>query len=162
MRTKRPKVFRVSRGHLYAEGATKAEAKAKLESMIDWALNVASPVVEKRHGLIIVIASTPNGYCSHVLAPADLAHGQQRQSMSQNPQGDYGAALQSARNHAAQNAWSPSIADDSEFVARSGLGDKSSELFNWIGWQRRYAAAKANGATDAAAHEIASGMRRAA
>ena len=162
MRTKRPKVCRVSRGLLYAEGATKAEAKAKLESMIDWALNTPQPVIEQLNGRLIVIVAEPCGYSVNVFDPAELQHGQRRDSWWTSGQGEYTDALASARLHAAQMAWSHSVSDDAVFVEASGLAERAGELRSWITFQRSYAEAKANGATDADAHAIACGYKRAA
>lgn len=162
MRTNRKKVFRAERGYLAAEGATKADAKAKLDTMIDWALRAAMPTVESRHGLLVMVAATAHGYCTTVIDPAKLSHGMVGGGWCQNPQGDFGEALQSARMHAAQCAWTHGCNDDAAFVAESGLGDKASELASWITFQRRYAEAKAKGATDADAHAIACGYKQAA
>ena len=163
MRIKRHKIHHVARGWLTGQGASKTDARADLDRQVDWACAVASPVIECWHGLIVVVAATPGGYSTAVFNPADLAHGKQRACTSIMPQGEYTDALESARSHAAQWAWRVSETDDTGFVARSGLSKcKAIELADWIQWQRRYATAKANGATDCEAHATASGYRQAA
>lgn len=161
--SRKAKKFYANRGYLTAEGNSKTEAKANLEPMIDWACAHASPTIEMRFGLLIVIASNPQGFESRVINPAHLEHGKQYHSCCCYGQIDYGTVLQSARNHAAQNAWHHGINDDSGFVDQAGLTkDGATDLARWIAWQRRYRELKLSGHTDSEAHELASGIRRAA
>ena len=58
-------------------------------------------------------------------------------------------ALDRARHHVAQNAWTPDCIDDAAFIAGANLRpDTARELAGWITWQRRYATHKATGMTD--------------
>lgn len=160
---RKPKKYFATRGHLTAEGATKAEAKAKLEAMIDFACRNDTPKIEGRFGLIIVVAATANGWTHTIVDPADMHHGKERHCNCMYGQGEFTDALNSARNHAAQWAWNTNVADDAAFVAMAGLTEpKARELASWIAWQRRYAAAKANGATDNDAWNAASTAKIAA
>lgn len=153
MRNRKPKTFYATRGHLTASGATNAEAKANLSAMVDWACAAAMPVIESRFGLVLVIAASPNGYCSTVFNPADAEHGAQG-CFGQSPQGDYGTALQSARMHAAQIAWAATV-DDQSHVTAAQVGNKAGELLSWIAFQRGYLAAKSAGHDNGMAWRIA-------
>lgn len=160
---RKAKKFYATRGHLIAEGATKTEAKQKLEAMIDYACRNGTPKIESRYGLIIVVAATSNGWTHTIVDPSDMHHGKERHCNCMYGQGEYTDALISARNHAAQWAWNPSVADDAAFVANAGLTEaKASELTSWIAWQRRYAAAKAQGASDNDAWNTASTYKQVA
>lgn len=66
------------------------------------------------------------------------------------------AAIASALHHLAQNVWTPDVADDGAFLV--GLpADVVSDMARWIGFQRRYAALRADGKTDVEAHRLACG-----
>jgi hypothetical protein len=58
------------RGSLFAEGATKTEAKQNLEPMIDWAVAHHAPHIELRDGYTIVIAATATGWESQIISPS--------------------------------------------------------------------------------------------
>lgn len=154
---RKAKTYYASRGHLSASGASKADAKSALESMVNWACSASSPIVESRFGLLIIVAACPNGYNVAAFDPAELSHGQRRDSFCLYGQSSYATALQSGRMHAAQLAWRPDV-DDSAFVVAAGLGDKAPELESWIRFQRSYIAAKLAGHTDSAAFNLAIGL----
>lgn len=156
---RKAKTFYATRGALTASGANKTEAKANLEPMIDWACNAGMPVIECRFGFLIVVASDANGWSTSVVGPDDMVHGQRKWcGTSHGQQIAYSDALISARNHAAQNAWSPDVADDAAFVEMAGLGPKSGELASWIAFQRRYVEAKTSGHNDGDAFKLAIGL----
>lgn len=155
MRTRKPKTYYVTRGHLTASGASKSEAKANLSVMVDRALSASSLVVESRFGLVVIVAPDPNGYYCGVFNPAELAHGERRWCFTLT-QAHYTDALQSARIHAAQNAWNAAVESDQDFVTAAQVGTKAGELLSWIAFQRRYIAAKQAGHDDGMAWRIAS------
>ena len=147
--------FTASHKSLSAEGVTKAEASAKLEAQIDWALESRPMHVEKRWGWLIIISATALGYESSLLDVSALEHGKQRSATELHGQVDFNGVLQSKRLHAAQNAWTLDR-DTWVFVEQSGLDPHhANELRSWIAWQRRYAEARKNGATDGEAHHQA-------
>ena len=132
---RKPKTYYATRGHLTASGASKSEAKANLESMVDWACSPSQPVIESRYGLLLIVAASPGGYLTAVINPAEMKHGERRVSWCQHPQGDYSFALESVRHHAAQMAWDGTCTadNDSVFVEMAGLTpDKARELARWI------------------------------
>lgn len=160
---RKPKTYYATRGYLTAEGASKTEAKANLEIMIDFACRNGTPKVESRFGLILIVAATANGYTHTIVDPAEMTHGKDRHCNTTYPQGHYTDALEGARSHAAQWAWNADVADDETFVTLAGLTpNKASELRSWINFQRSYIALKAQGASDAEAHARAGGCRLAA
>jgi hypothetical protein len=64
--------------------------------------------------------------------------------------------LNSARIHAAQNAWRAEIADDSAFIVSADLSaDKSQDLARWIRFQRAYIEFKADGHMPGECHRLA-------
>lgn len=144
---RKAKTYFATRGDLTAEGATKAEAKANLDAMINWACQYRHPLVENRFGLLIVISHSSHGWQSIVIDPASRQHGGRWESFCGQGMGDYGDVLASARMHAAQNAWTPA-ADDEQHIALAGIAAKEGELRRWIAFQRRYLAAKAQGRSD--------------
>lgn len=147
----------VSRGSLTADGATKSEAKANLESMIDAACGMESPIVEFWHGMVVIVAPSATGYYTAVINPAETAeHGKRRYCWTSHALGEtFESALASTRMHAAHNAWHADIVDDAAFVAKSGLGAKASDLASWIRFQRGYIAAKQAGMNDSDAFDAA-------
>ena len=147
--------FTASHKSLYAEASTKAEASAKLEAAIDWALEDRPLHIECRFGWVIIIAASANGYASKLLDPADLEHDIKYHAGCFHGQIDFAPLLQSCRSHAAQNAWTPATETEAHIEA-SGL-DKANtaELRSWIAWQKRYADARASGANDGEAHHLA-------
>jgi hypothetical protein len=66
------------------------------------------------------------------------------------------AAIASALHHLAQNVWTPDVADDGAFLVDLPA-DVVSDMARWIGFQRRYAALRADGKTDVEAHRLACG-----
>ena len=151
--------FTATHKSLSAEGATKSEASAKLEAMIDWALDDRQLHIECRFGWLIIISPEARGYASKLIHPSVIEHGIKYHAGCFHGQVDFAPLLQSCRNHAAQNAWAFDCADDAAHVKAAGLDDThASELARWIAWQRRYSALKASGATDNEAHRQASGM----
>lgn len=159
---RKPKKFYATRGHLTAEGATKAEAKDKLTAMVDWACQAGHPKIECRFGLIIVVAATANGWTHTIVDPADMRHGKGRHAACCYGQADhYTDVLDCARSHAAQWAWNAGVADDDAFVADAGCSARrTAELRSWVGFQRRYIAEKSAGRSDADAFARASGDPR--
>lgn len=151
------KRFEATRGNVWADGATKAEAKANLAATVDWYCSARpGPLVESRFGFILVIAATPNGIESRVIDPAGAEHGKRFDSCTLHSERHFGTVLNSARMHAAQLAWRADIADDSAFVASAGLPDeKAEELARWIQFQRRYAEFAAAGHNAADCHRMA-------
>lgn len=150
------KKIRVERGWMYAEAATKTEAKADLERQIDWALTQSGPTIECRFGWLLFISCTPNGYQYSLVSPEGIPHGQQLHSSCCLGQCSYVDALQAARGHAAQNAWHSDIQDDESFIAAARLSDdKARDLRHWIKWQRSYGRLIAAGHTKNEAFELA-------
>lgn len=157
------KEFHVSRGCLTGTGATKSEAKANMERQIDWACRHAAPQIEMWHGYMVLVAASPDGWNTYVFRPDELQHGDCRRSCTMHGQVEYTDALDSARLHAAMNGWTLECDDDAAFILRSGLTERRrDELSRWICFQRRYAVAKAAGASDGDAHAIACGYKMAA
>lgn len=150
------KKIRVERGHLYAEAATKTEAKADLEKQIDWALTQSGPTIECRFGLLLFISAAPSGWQYSIVAQNFLPHGQQYHSSCCLGHCSYVDALQAARGHAAQNAWHSEIEDDEAHITAARLlDDKSRDLRHWIKWQRSYGRLIAAGHTKNEAFELA-------
>ena len=130
------------RGDLRAEGKTTAEAKAKLDTQIDWACDAAgASMVESRFGLLLILHGTPNGYQWRVIDPADLAHGKEFYSVCCTGQIAYSVALNEMRMAAAQRAWS-AFAQDEKLIEMAQILPASQEsLRRWIAFQRENLAA---------------------
>lgn len=149
-----------TRGLLIATAPTVREAKAKLESLTDAALNRGGPFIESRFGRIIIIAADPNGWTSTHINPADLAHGRQAWPSLWNAEKPLAEIIQSQRIAAAQAAWTHAT-NDEEHIALADLDKGHAEsLRRWTAFQRRYAVEKAGGATDAEAWNRAMGEAR--
>lgn len=135
------KMHVVRRGALFGEGATKAEARAALDRQIDWACDHRAATIECRFGLLIIVAADSAGWVHTIVDPAELEHGKQKHSSCHHGQAEIANVLDSARAHAAQWAWSPSVDDDSAFIAMAGLRpDRASQMRAWIAFQRNYLA----------------------
>lgn len=152
------KTYWARHASLEVEGANKSEANEKLERMIDWALEHHAPFIESRYGYVLIGAATATGWQSTLLTPDDIAaHGKRKDCVSFQGQIERDLVIRSLRMHAAQNAWMPEC-DDARHVAASGLSEiDQCDLLSWIGFQRKYANAKAAGRTDAEAFDIANG-----
>lgn len=139
---RKPKTHYATRGWLTSEGASKSEAKAKLETMIDWACDHAAPVVECRFGLLLFVAAAPAGWQHSIIDPADIRRGDKKLSSVCHGQIEYSEALDCARSHAAQWAWTPAV-DDALFIDAAGLSpQRAADLVRWIQFQRNYQYAK--------------------
>ena len=147
------KTYHVERGALTGAGATKAEAKAALERAIDIAVSHRTAAVEKRLDHVIVVSPAATGWeCltvhpdGHVVFRLFAPH-----TLSRND------IVRSARLNVAQNAWNAEMSADDEcqLICAAGLEGKSSELENWIAFQRAYLRSKAEGLSDAAAFDAA-------
>jgi hypothetical protein len=158
---RKPKTVTVARGWLCATGTTKAEAKANLEKQIDWACNAATLHVEKRFDRILIVAASPTGWTVEIVEPDTMANGSTHFSSCQYGLEPFDDVVASARNWAAQNAWTQDVDNDEWFIEQAGLKDsaKSSrgDLRGWIKWQRSYNSMIAEGKTPAVAHLLASG-----
>lgn len=153
---KRSKIHYAERGNISAQGASKSEAKANLESLISWYCAQPGPVIESRFGFTLVIVPIPTGWQIDVFDAAELQHGARRHSCSHIGQVSLSDALDSARSHAAQNAWPADIPDDSAFVETAGLPvGKAGDLARWIRFQRSYLKFKAAGHTPNDCHRMA-------
>ena len=155
---RKAKTVTVSRGWLTATGATKAEAKANLEPMIDAACNAAALHIEKRFECIIVVAANATGWSVSVCHPHTMESGGKLASTCQYGPQPYEDVVESARNWAAQNSWTVDITDDERFIEQSGLKPntgKQDELRRWIKFQRRYIDLVAEGVTPNDAHRMA-------
>lgn len=142
MKRRNHKTITAKRGQLIGEGRTAALARASLEDRIDWALDHASPMIEFRFGLAIVLAATPNGYEYSIIAPGDMTqHGRQKYEQTHHTERSWSKMLLAARSHAAQWAWSPAVTQDEYFVELAGLIEPAKgNLKTWIKFQRDYIA----------------------
>lgn len=168
-RRKQAKIFTASRGVLYAEGATKAEAKANLDAKIDAALSrdlSYEPVVirDKSGTMVGLVWRDPQTFMSCLTGSScQIAHS------SRYTRDDVCRAL---RANAAQNRFDASvpltvddtvteakrIADDlflfdADVTERAGgsYRDARSEFIRWCVWQfgyRQARAAQSDGVTD--------------
>jgi hypothetical protein len=155
---RKTKTVRLTRGWLTGEGKTKTEAKADLEKQIDWACSAATLHVEKRYDRIIVIAATPNGWSVMLVEPGEMMQGSRHGSSCSYGHDAFEDVLASARNWAAQIAWTLDCDNDDNFADESGLlGGKWNDLRRWMKWQRSYAALIKDGKTPAEAHQLACG-----
>lgn len=153
---KRAKTYYAERNGFRMEGSSKSEAKANLDSALDWICEQPSSLVETRFGLVLFVAATIWGYETRLVDPAELEHGKRFYSSCQYGRGTFADMIQHVRHHAAQYAWKPEIGDDSEFVAMAGLNaDKANELTRWIRFQRRYIEFKVAGNTPNDCHRLA-------
>ena len=154
------KTATASRGLIEAQAPTVRQAKENLERKIDLALCRGGPTIEGRFGWIIIIAADPGGWTSTILRPEEMAHGRERYPGSYHSEdADRLDVLASARMNVAQAAWTPDT-NDAEHEAAAGLdATRAEELRRWIVFQRRYAAEKASGATDAEAWNRAMNAR---
>lgn len=156
---RRPKIYRVTRGCLTGEGATKQLAKADLEKQIQWVLTEHGTTTEVRFGHVLIISAQPGGFQSEFLMPDDLAkHGLSKACTSFHGMRELSSVLQGCRLHLAQAAWSLDC-DDGDHMLRSGLNPEHARMLaDWMNWQRRYAKNIAAGMTQNEAHHAASGL----
>lgn len=146
------------RGGLQGSGATVKDAKADLESLIDYACIIRSPHIETRYGCVLIIAATASGLESRIIQSDDIAeHGKVWTCSSMHFHGEIADEIKSIRNHVAQLAWRHE-ADDELHISVSGLDEGGKrELARWIQFQRDYAKHKAAGKTDGESHALACG-----
>jgi hypothetical protein len=153
---KRAKTHYAERGAFRIEGASKSEAKANLDSALDWICEQPSSLVETRFGLVLFVSATLYGYETRVIDPAELDHGKRFYSSCQYGRGTFADMVQHVRNHAAQYAWKAETSDDSAFVAMTGLNaDKANDLARWIKFQRSYIEFRSAGHTPNECHRLA-------
>jgi hypothetical protein len=143
----------VSRGNITCDGATKQEAKANLERMIDRACSLHGPYIEARFGKVFVMSESPTGWEAITTFTPD--HGA-RATPSMFCMGQSFEALrQSLRVHLAQNAWTSDVDMDEHIAAADLDTEHAGELRRWIEFQFAYREAKGLGLNDAEAHEWA-------
>ena len=155
-RTRKPRTHYATRGVLSAPGATAAEAKANLASMIDWALAGHRPFVEYRFGCVLVAAPVPTGWQTTVVFPDGQKHGSSPYTAWEG-QIDREKVITSLRMHACTATWTHETADYAH-AAASGLDEAGQrEAVRYFTWQRDYRAARQAGQSDEQARQTASG-----
>lgn len=156
---KRNTIAYARRGNVEASGRTKTEAKAELESQIDWLCAEFYPHIEKRYNVLIFIHRTSTGWTSKVLDPADMKHGAVAPWCTFQGKDGFAEVLEANRYHAAQLSWHHT-ADDTAHIEAAGLDkNKAADLARWITFQRNYKKAKAAGASDSEAFNMAHGYQ---
>jgi hypothetical protein len=160
MRTRKPKLYYVTRGLLQGEGLSKTTAKADLDRQVTWACDHTGLHVEPRFGLVIAMGASPGGWEYAIIEAADIAkHGERRRHTASLGQIAFTDALNRARHHAAQWAWNRDVVDDTAFVTMAGLlPETTRELTSWIRFQRNYIAHRAAGMNDCQAFAAANGL----
>jgi hypothetical protein len=154
------KTVEVTRGRLIGYGKTKTEAKADLEQQIDVLCKETEPHIEVRFGILIVVARIGRHIASQIIFSDYLGSHGKEMRFSSFGTGTFESEIMRARISAAQNVWSIDLPEsaDREFIAKAGVhanAEAAAELRRWIAWQRSYAKLKADGKTDAEAHQQA-------
>jgi hypothetical protein len=156
----RKKTVQVQYLSVYAEGATRAEAKANAERFIERAMRASyTPVIITVHGHRgIIWRDSSAGIVSALIREDGSISGCHSQTSHDVPME---SAAEWMRLHLGQNAWTPAVEDDEAFITGIGFSHSSvaDELRSWIAFQRRYQAALADGKSKDEAYDIASGGR---
>jgi len=157
---RRPKVYRVTRGCLTGEGATKQLAKADLEKQIQWVLTEYGTTMECRFGHVLVISGQPGGWQTTIITPDEIAHhGASKSHSAFHGMRPRQGVLLGQRLHIAQSAWSLDC-DDGDHLLKAGLDpEHAGMLASWMNWQRSYAKNIAAGMKPNEAHHAASGLQ---
>jgi hypothetical protein len=138
-------------GKITVEGATKSEAKARLNECLLW-LACQSTHVEVYMGHTIVIAPTAHGWEQRILAPGAKSTGCMCCGRV-----DAMAMIFGARMSVAQNMWQAS-GNDAAYLASIGDtldGRRRAELSRWVAFQREHARLTAAGVSPNDAHRMA-------
>jgi hypothetical protein len=147
------------RGSLTGQGNTKTQAKADLERQIEWAIAWNPSQIEVRHGRLIVVLATSDGYGYRIVEKDDLDKPDRVLMLTTFfGQTDFSSVMQQARAALAQMAWTHE-ADDEQHIEASGLDDQhADQVRSWMAWQRRYQASIVLGLSPDDAWKSASGL----
>ncbi len=150
---------RATIGVLRAEGETPKAAALNVETEVLKALLRLDrgTVIRVWRGHTFIVFPDTGGwrYWLDIFTPSGSTH-----NYSVQCPGDREDAEDAALFHLAQMIWTPEVNDD-EFLSELPTSVMQ-KLEAYFQWQRRYAAAKAEGKSDEDAHQIASGWKASA